>query len=706
MNGEHKVSLRHRQRLAAVYVRQSTLAQVRMNTESTARQYGLAEAAVALGWDRSQVLVLDGDLGRSGSSALLRSDFKELVSRVCQGEVGLVLVLEASRLSRNSADFQRLLEFCQVTDTLVADADGIYDLRDFNDQLLLGFKGTMSAVELHVLAQRMQEAKRAAARRGDLHLPLPIGYVYDNVGQTVIDPDEEVRTALADVFRAFEASGSGCGVVKAFQQRRFPSRVPTWTGEVVWGRLKHSQVLAILRNPTYAGAYVSGRRRSERWVDAEGLIRTRQLVLPQEQWAVVLHDRHEAYIRWDVFAANQRRLTANRPTHEARPPREGSALLQGLVLCGRCGRPMDVQYGGSGRPHYRCQRSRMDRMALPGCRSINAALVDPAVSRRLLEVVTPDQIALAIAAADELTQREARALRALALRGERAGYEASRAERAFHLCEPENRLVARSLEQRWEAKLVTVEEAERVLQTARASQVPLPAASDLEGLASDLPKLWSESTTSNRDRKRILRTLVADVALTSDVVGDQVRIGIRWQSGSAEEQVVARSRMRTDSEAVELVRQLTLAGKRDEDIAAELRGAGLATARGHHFGANAVRGLRHVLGVARPEARAAGELSVAEVAGRLGISDATVYYWTKHGLLSARHAGRRVYVPFPTEVEEACRQRAKASSHLHRSILPQDRSACGYVPPADSEVTHRAADLGAAQGVALVEQTA
>lgn len=253
MNGEHKIGQRHRGRLALIYLRQSTAAQVREHTESTLRQYALADAAVALGWDRSQVLVLDGDLGQSGRSTRQRRDFKEVVAKVCQGEAGLVLVLEASRLSRNSADFQRLLEFCQVTDTLIADADGVYDLRDFNDQLLLGFKGTMSAVELHILGQRMQEAKKAAARRGELRLPLPIGYVYDPDGQVSMDPDQEVQAAVTDVFRAFEASGSCCGVVKAFRDRRFPTHGESWTGELTWMRLRQSQARAILRNPPTPG---------------------------------------------------------------------------------------------------------------------------------------------------------------------------------------------------------------------------------------------------------------------------------------------------------------------------------------------------------------------------------------------------------------------------------------------------------------------
>jgi DNA invertase Pin-like site-specific DNA recombinase len=666
VNGEHKIGQRHRDRLALVYLRQSTAAQVREHTESTMRQYALADSAAGLGWDRSQVLVLDGDLGLSGRSTRLRSDFKEVVSKVCQGEAGLVLVLEASRLSRNSADFQRLLEFCQVTDTLIADADGVYDLRDFNDQLLLGFKGTMSAVELHILAQRMQEAKRAAARRGELRLPLPIGLCYDIDGQVVLDPDQEVQAAVADVFRAFETTGSCCGVVKAFRDRRFPTHGQSWTGEVTWMRLRQSQARAILRNPAYAGAYVSGRMKAERQIDAEGFIRTRSIEQPPDRWEVVIHDHHPGYISWQAFLANQRQLASNRTQGGARPPREGSALLQGIVLCGHCGGTMGISYSSSGAAHYRC-RSRLDQAHTRGCRSVSAELADPLVERRLLQIVTPEQIELALAAAEELTQREARTLRAFELRAERARYEACRAERAFHLCEPENRLVARSLEQRWEAKLAAVAEAEAAVEAHKA-QPPLPQKAELATLAADLRRLWNEPTTSPRDRKRVLRTLIADVTLTSDPAGDEIRVGIRWRAGACEEQVAARTRMRTGQEAVELISRRKLEGLRDTDIAAELRALGLRTARGNQFGTRDVRNVRHSLGLARPSPLEPGELTVGQVAARLGVKPGTVYYWLRAGLLPHRkRATGAICIPFSAQTEATLRARLAVSRHMKQT---------------------------------------
>jgi len=667
VNGTHKISQRHRDRLVLVYLRQSTAAQVRDNTESTMRQYGLADAAVTLGWDRSQVVVLDGDLGHSGRSTRGRRDFQEVMAKVCQGEAGLVFVLEASRLSRNSADFQRLLEFCQVTDTLIADADGVYDLRDFNDQLLLGFKGTMSAVELHILAQRMQEAKKAAARRGELRLPLPIGYVYDPDGQIVLDPDQEVQAAVADVFGVFEATGTCCGVVKQFRDRRFPTHGQAWTGEVSWMRLRQSQARAILRNPTYAGAYVSGRRKSERTVDADGNISTRSVELPSDRWEVVIHDHHPGYISWDTFNANQRQLAANRPQRGARPPREGFALLQGVVLCGHCATSMGVSYSGAGTAHYRC-RSRLDENHTPGCRSVSAALVDPIVERRLLELVTPDQIAVAVAAAEELHHRETRALRAFELRVERARYEAARAERAFNLCEPENRLVARSLEQRWEAKLVVVAETEAALAAHAAQRPPLPNTADLEALAADLRRLWSEPTTSPRDRKRILRTLINDVTLSSDPSGDEIRVGIRWRAGAHEEQLATRSRMLTHQDAVGLIRRRKNEGMRDADIAEELDALGLRTARGHQFGTRDVRNVRKSIGLARPSPLEPGELTVADVAARLGVNPSAVYYWLSTGKIPHRkQATGAVCIPFTADIEAALRARPAVARLVTRT---------------------------------------
>jgi len=663
------IASRHLDRLALIYVRQSTLMQVRMHTESTARQYAQAERAAALGWDASKIVTIDADLGLSGQSAANRSGFKELVTRVCVGEVGAIFGLEVSRLARSSADLQRLLEFCHISDTLIIDADGVYDLRDFNARVILGFKGTMSEAELHVLAGRLQASKRAAAARGVLRFPLPVGYVFDEDGHTVLDPDEGIRAAVSDLFAAFETSGSAYGVVRTFRDRPFPCRAygGAWAGQIRWGRLTHGRVLGVLSNPAYAGAYVFGRSYARRVVDADATIKTRILIRPRSEWPVAIQGHHPAYISWERFLTNEQRLAANNTHRGARPPREGTALLQGIVFCGSCGKPMSVLYP-AGKPAYDCSRSRSDHSSTPGCRSVQARMVDAAVAERAIAVVTPEAIRASFAAADEVATRAARATKAFDLRVERARYEATRAERAFHCCEPENRLVARSLEQRWETKLRELAEAEAALAAAREADAPLPPRAELEELAADLPRLWSAETTSDRDRKRLLRTLVADVTLMSKPGDGQVRVGIRWQSGATEELTVRRPRpapvaRRTPTAAIEFVQGRREKG--DAELATLLNHAGHVTGTGRRFDAKAVKWIRHAYGFPVPPGGATGEMTVAEVAQAVGVAADVIYYWIEHGQLNARRDEHgRLYVAFSAEVREACVRRVVHSSHL------------------------------------------
>ena len=653
MSGPSKVTAAHLERLAVVYVRQSTLAQVRNNTESTARQYGLVDTAAAMGWDASRIVVIDDDLGLSGRSASTRQGFQQVISRVCVGEVGAILGLEVSRLARSSADLQRLLEFCSLTDTLIVDADGVYDLRSFNDRLLLGLKGTMSEAELHILAGRLQESRRAAARRGELRFPLPVGYVHDEDGRTVMDPDEEIRAAVTDVFAAFQAAGSAFGVVGIFGDRRFPHRAygGVWAGEIRWHRITHSRVLGMLSNPAYAGTYVFGRYRVRRTVGPDGTIRSGTVEMPMEQWSIVIHDHHPGYVSWETFLANHKKLAANQTSVGARPPREGSALLQGMVLCGGCGRPMNTSYRTWG-PYYSCTYSRADHTETDACRTIAAAPIDMAVAERVLVRVTPEEIGLALAAADEVHDRRVRSHRALELAVERARYEAARTERAFHLCEPENRLVARSLEQRWEARLVTLAEAEAALAQADSATLPLPPRPELEALARDIPRLWSAPTTSPRDRKRLLRGLVSDVTLLFEPGNQTVRVGLRWCTGFTDEFRVARpgAHGRPSPEAIARVRQF--ANAPNKDVAAELSATGMLTGAGRPFDTTAVRWLRRTYGIpGRGRATMAGpdEHSVRDTAREWDVKDKTVYEWIRQGRLVARRdAAGRLCVPTGT----------------------------------------------------------
>jgi len=503
-----------------VYLRQSSMAQVREHAESTMRQYGLVEEAVRLGWARSEVVVIDTDLGVSGRWGVVREGFTELVGRVCSGQVGAIFGIEISRLARSNAEVARLMEFAAITETLLIDADGVYDPTDVNDRMLLGLKSTMGEVELHVMAQRLQASKKAAAGRGELRAPLPVGYVHDELGGVVIDPDAEVRAAIADVFAAFAACGSAYGVVAAFAGRRFPLRAygGAWAGQLRWGALTHARVLGILKNPCYAGAYVHGRYTSRRTVDPDGTVHTGLVERPRAEWPVLITEHHDGYLGWADYLANEARLAANRTTTGARPPREGSALCQGIIVCGSCGTPMRTNYHTDQRPAYECSR-RADRLSTPTCRSVAAATIDDAVAERLLTALNPTEVALALAAADEVADRRHRLGRAAELAVERARYDADRAERAFSQVEPENRLVARTLETRWETKLAALADAQHVLEAARDTAPPLPSRAELEQLAADLPALWHSATTSNKDRKRLLRTLIADIALLPNPIG-------------------------------------------------------------------------------------------------------------------------------------------------------------------------------------------
>jgi hypothetical protein len=385
----------------------------------------------------------------------------------------------------------------------------------------------------------------------------------------------------------------------------------------------------------------------------------------REEWPVVIHGHHPAYITWEAFLANEKQLAMNHTRSGARPAREGAALLQGMVACGCCGRAMSTIYS-FGRPMYDCSHSRANHTKTPGCRAVVASLIDPAVAERLLAAVAPERIALALTAAEEATARRERSTRAVELQVERARYEAARAERAFHRCEPENRLVARSLEQRWEGKLVALREAEATLAAARAATAPLPARTDLEALASDLPRLWAAPTTSPKDRKRLVRALIADVTLRSEP-GPRVRVGIRWRTGATEELVVFRSVSRqTPPAAIELVRRL--ADRSDKELVAELAGAGLCTGTGRPFTVAAVHWIRYAHRIPSPPPTsflAPGELTVTQVAARLGVDEGVVYQWIGHGKLGARHgAGGRLCVPFSHEGEETCRQRVRRSTRI------------------------------------------
>src|SRR6266536_232452 len=616
------------------------------------------------------------------------------MSRVCLGEIGAVLGLEISRLGRSNADLARLAEMARLTGTLLIDSDGVYDLEDFNDWLVLGLKSTMSQAELHIMAGRLQAAKRAAAERGELRAPLPVALVHDADGATVTDPDAEVRAAVADIFACFLAAGSAYGVVAAFAGRKFPQRAygGAWAGQLRWAPLTHHRVLQVLKNPAYAGAYVYGRCVTRKKIDADGNVRTVTADLPRAQWPVLIKDHHPGYITWEEYLAIEARLAANHTGGGGRPVREGTALCQGIIICGGCGGPVAANYHGDDRASYECHSHR-DGKKTPGCRSITAHAVDDAVAGVLLEALTPEQVALALAAAGEVAGQCQRTSRAAELAVERARYEADRAERAFSAVEPENRLVARTLEARWEAKLAAVAEAEQALETARDALPPLPSRAELEKIAADLPALWHAPATSARDRKRLLRTLIADVTLLPEPDPGMVRIGIRWHTGATDELRVGRpvhrgTARRSPSPAVEMVRQLGPVTPAAE-LAGLLNAAGLTTGNGRPFDAKAVQWIRHAYHIPAPAPYADGEISAAEAASRLGCSAGVIYDWIQAGQLDARRGpGNRLCITWDDRTEAACRERIAASGHLNPAAAEPDPQ-CHYRMPCSCQQIQR-----------------
>jgi len=535
---QQKVTTTHLQRAAYLYVRQSTLRQVLENTESTKRQYALKERAVGMGWPRERVVVIDSDLGQSGAASD-REGFQKLVAAVGLGEVGVVLGLEVSRLARSSADWHRLLEICALTDTLILDEDGLYNPGHFNDRLLLGLKGTMSEAELHVLRARLLGGILAKASRGELEMALPAGLVYGPEGRVVLDPDRQVQDALRTFFDTFRRTGSASATVRSFRERGllFPRRLRNGPhlGELVWNPLLHWRALRVLKNPRYAGAFAFGRTRSRKTLKGQA---TR--ILPREEWHALLPDAHPGYISWTEHEENLRRLHENaRAQGEDRrqsPAREGPALLQGLVLCGRCGERMTVRYHvrrGHLVPAYLCQKQGIENGA-PPCQYIMGASLDAAIGDLLVAAVTPLALEAALAVQQELQVRTEEVDRLRRQQVERARYEAELAQRRYLRVDPEHRLVADSLEADWNQKLRALAAAQEEYERqgeAGAHLLNEQQRAAVMTLATDFPRLWRDPQTQDRERKRMVRLMLEDVTLLK---GDRLLAHVRFRGGATQ----------------------------------------------------------------------------------------------------------------------------------------------------------------------------
>jgi DNA invertase Pin-like site-specific DNA recombinase len=647
-----KISEAHRRRRAVVYVRQSTLAQVERNVESTARQYALRERAVELGWPSESVVVVDEDLGRSGASSDGRFGFKELVAEVGLGHVGLILALETSRLARSSADWHQLLDLCALTQTLIADADGVYSPGEFNDRLLLGLKGTMSEAELHLIRTRLDGGLRNKAARGELRLALPVGLDRDEDGRIVLCPDEQVRHAIERVFALWRRLGSARQVVFELiaEGQQLPRRT-VGQRRIRWARASYGAVHDFLTNPAYAGAFVFGRTRREKRLDEHGRLRVRDVEVPIEQWSVCLPEHHPGYVSWPEYLQTRARLRANvRPRGEGGgAAREGAALLQGLARCGRCGRRMQVSYAGTNGTvrRYACLRGHVLHATDQTCQSLGGGRLDKAVAAAFLEAVTPAAVAATAGAVRELHDQHDERLAGQRLALERAEFEADRARRQFDACEPEHRLVARTLERALEDALVAAERERGKLATleqARPAPLTDHERAALARLARDLPRLWNAPTTTDRDRKELLRTLVGDVIVTVHAADRRADVELCWEGGARTELTVrlnARGpeRRRLPEDTVELIRRLA-AHHPDHQIAAILARNGHRTGSGLAFTAARVRAARQRAGIpAAPPPDPTSELvTISQAAAELGVSLFTIRRWLRDGLLPGEQA--------------------------------------------------------------------
>jgi DNA invertase Pin-like site-specific DNA recombinase len=592
-----KIQPTHCDRLAYVYVRQSTPWQVLENRESTERQYQLHARAIALGWSPSRVEIIDEDQGRTGSIAAHRTGFQRLVSEVGLGHVGIVLMLEASRLARNNSDWYRLIEICGLSATLIADESAVYNPRDPNDRLLLGVKGTISEAELFTLRTRLYEGRWNKARKGRLAFALPTGYIRGPEGQWEIDPDAQVRERLDYVFELFRREGVARRVVRILKAEalELPTRVMAkdGSGTVVWKTPTLSTVIRILQNPAYAGAYVFGRwdyssdRRSMK--SGKRLPRLR----PMAQWPVHIDAHHPAYLPWEEFVSNQARLRQNSYAEGHRGvAREGTALLQGLVCCGICGRKMGVQHHAATERRssiYVCQQGYSNGDAHI-CQSMASRAVDFEVVRAFLEAVSPTSMPVAMRVLDQIEQEMAGQRRQRELQLEQARYDARLAQRQYERVDPDNRLVASELERRWNEKLERVAQLEQAdAKAATEAQWDLTSEerAAITTLTQDLPAIWAAPTTTHQDRKQLLRSVIESVHVDGRNHGAEIEVQIRWRSGVISRVMVKRYRrgegsLTTPRDAVDRIHELVQTHTYAE-VAAQLNAEGWRTAFGRSF---------------------------------------------------------------------------------------------------------------------------
>jgi DNA invertase Pin-like site-specific DNA recombinase/predicted DNA-binding transcriptional regulator AlpA/uncharacterized protein YndB with AHSA1/START domain len=651
MTDQTKVTPAHTSQTAIVYLRQSSATQVLHNRESTLRQRALVDRARELGWPADQITVIDQDLGVSGSGTVDRPGFARMTAEVALGHVGLVLSLEVSRVARNNAEWYRLLDLCGITNTLIGDGDGLYHPALLNDRLLLGLKGTMSEAELFIIRARLDGGIRSKAARGELRRGLPVGLVWgDEDGEVRFHPDVAVTSAVRAVFDRFAEMGSARQVWLWFRSNelRFPLQ-PHHGAGIQWVAPTYTAIHHVLTNPAYAGAYAYGRTRRERYVTESGRLRTRCRHLPRPQWQVLIVDHHQGFIDWETYEANLARLATNtrpQPHTAGGAVREGVALLQGLAICGRCGRRLRVAYQGRmSSPAYYCSASTISNGRGSHCLRVGGRQIDEAVATAFLAAIGPAGVEAALQAEVRLAADHDAALSQWRLAVERARYEADRAERRYRSVEPENRLVARTLEHEWNQRMSDLQAAEAELALRQSRHPTHLTAAQRESLAAmgrDLDRVWSAPTTTDRDRKELLRTLLEQVCVAVDREQHRAHLTLRWRGGVISEFDVGLHRscgssLRTPEGTIELIRRLA-PHYSDAMIAGILNRQGRRSASGERFTAVIVGGLRHYRKIpscqASPPAPEQGELvNVAKAAAILGIATSTVHRWLNDGFI-------------------------------------------------------------------------
>lgn len=597
MSIDPKIQPDHLRRQAVVYVRQSTVQQIRGNRESTVRQYALADRAKALGWPIDGVQTIDDDQGRSGAHADHRHGFKKLLAEIGAGQVGVVLALEASRLARSSADWHRLVEICVVTKTLLADESAVYDPRNPNDRLLLGLKGTLSEAELMTIRCRLHEGRWSKARRGELAQSLPVGYIRTEDGAVVKHPDRQVQARLGRVFDLFAELRVARRVVLRLRREKLMIPVQAWGGpghgEVQWKVPTFGAIMRILHNPAYAGAYVYGQKEYDGFDRSPTNGKARARSRPVADWPVCVRDVYPAYLSWEQFVRNQQTLRDNWFRHDSRgAPRKGAALLQGIVRCGRCGARMSVFHYSTKEkraPSYCCVAGYIDGETKT-CQMMSSAPIDAAVAEQFLAAVTPAQVDVALRALEAFEAERAEGRRQRQMQLEQAEYEVEIARRRYEKADPANRLVAAELEARWEQALRERERLRREAEEFERQQAsPLGAAEQrrIRAMATDLTKVWYAATTSMADRKELLRFLVHRVYLDGVTEPGHIRVTVEWHTGAQTALTVPRLAVgawapKTSSAVVARIREL-LPTLEYEEIATQLNEEGFRTAKGLRF---------------------------------------------------------------------------------------------------------------------------